>query len=96
MCIVPGEPIRRQDDHGIKFTAPSYIPQTVQSRAVQSGPADAIIDIFMLWQQRPALVLNVLLEQAPLALDGAFVLLMTGQDSGIQCYLHPGPPGVPE
>jgi hypothetical protein len=38
----------------------------------------------------------VLLEHTPLALDGAFVLLMTGRDSGIKCYLHPGPPGVPE
>jgi hypothetical protein len=42
------------------------------------------------------LVLNVLLEYAPLTLDGAFVLLMTGRDSSIECYWHPGPPGVPE
>jgi hypothetical protein len=50
----------------------------------------------MLWQQQPAWVLNVLLEHAPLALDGAFVWLMIGRDSGIECYLHRRPPGVPE
>jgi hypothetical protein len=29
MRIIPGEPIRRQDDHGIEFTAPGRVPQTV-------------------------------------------------------------------
>ena len=96
MRIGPGEPLWRPDDHGIAFTAPGRVPQTVQSRAVQPSPADPIADLFMRWQQRPALVLHVWLEQAPLALEGAFVLLMTGRDSGLECYVQPGPPGVPE
>jgi hypothetical protein len=37
----------------------------------------------MLGQQRPPVVLNVLLERASLTLDGAFVLLLTGRDASI-------------
>ena len=43
MRIVAGQPIRRQDHHGIELTAPRRVPQTVQGRAIQSGAADAII-----------------------------------------------------
>jgi hypothetical protein len=94
--IVTGEPIRRQDDPGIEFAAPGRVPQTIQGRAVQPGPAEAISELFMRWQQRPALVLHVLLEHAPLALEGAVVWLMTGRDAGIEGYGQAGPPGVPE
>jgi hypothetical protein len=50
----------------------------------------------MLWQQRPALVLQVWREHTPLALDGAFVWWMTGRASGIACSWPPGAPEVPE
>ena len=40
--------------------------------------------------------LHVVLEPAALTLAGAFVWLMIGRDSSLECSLHPGPPGVPE
>ena len=50
----------------------------------------------MLGQQRPPVVLHVVLERAPLTLDGAFVLLLTGRDACIECDFHDCPPGVPK
>jgi len=95
MRLGTGEPIRRPDDHGIELAAPGRVTQTVQGRAVQPCPAEAIIDIFRRWQPRPTVVLHVLLAQAPLTLDGAFVWLRTGRASSIECSVPRGPPGVP-
>jgi hypothetical protein len=96
MRIVAGQPIRGQDHHGIELATSGRIAQTVEGRAIKPGAADAIIDILMLGQQGPPVVLNVVLERALLTRDGAFELLLTGRDAGIKCYLHLGPPGVPE
>jgi hypothetical protein len=96
MGIVPGEPIGRHDDDGIKLPTPSGITQPVQGRAIQPRPADAIIALFMLREQDPALLVNVVFEHPSLTLDRAFVLLLMGRDAGIIGYLHRRPPDVPE
>jgi hypothetical protein len=96
MRRVPGEPIRRHDHHGIALPSPRRIAQPVQGWAIQPRPADAIIALFMLGQQGPGLLLNVVFEHASLTLDRAFVLLLMGRDAGIRGYLHRGPPDVPE
>lgn len=91
-----GKPIRRHDDHGLEFAAPRRVTQMVSGRAGSPCPAAAMIAIFMRWPQRPALGLHGLLEQTPLALDGAFGWLMTGRDAGIEGSWPPGSPDVPE
>jgi hypothetical protein len=96
MGVVPGQSIWRQDDHRIEFTTPHRITQPVQCRPIQPGAADPLIDIFVLWQQGPPVVLNVTLECASLTRDGPFVLLLIGRDARIVGYLHLGPPDVPE
>jgi hypothetical protein len=62
MGRVPGEAIGRQDDHGIALPTPSCITQPVQRRPIQPCSTDAIIALFMFWQQGPLLVLNVIFE----------------------------------
>src|SRR5215475_3614442 len=96
MRIIPGQPIRRYDHHGVERAAPSRITQTVEGRAIKPGTADPIINIRMLGQQRPPVVLHMALERAPLTLDGPFVLLLTGRDARIECNFHYCSPGVPE
>jgi hypothetical protein len=95
MHIITGQAIGRQDHHGIELAAPGGVTQPIQGRAIQPGPADPVIEVLMRWQQGPALVLHMVLERAPLTLDRAVLLLLTGRDSCIQGYVHPGPPDVP-
>jgi len=96
MSIGTGQPLWRQDDHSIERATPGRVTQTVQGRAIQPCAADPSIAIFMLWPQRPPLVLNMLLAREPLTLDRAFLLLMIGRDSRLEGYLHTCPPGVPQ
>ena len=95
MRIVAGQAVGRQDDDGIELAAPCGVTQPIQGRAVQPGPTDPIIDVLMRWQQCPALVLNMLLERAPLTLDRAFLLLLTSRDSSREGDFYDGSPGVP-
>jgi hypothetical protein len=83
MRLGAGQPIWRQHDHRVDLPTPSGVPQTIQRWTIQPCATDAIIDILMLGQQYPALVLNVLLEPAPLTLDRTLLLLMTRRDSRI-------------
>jgi hypothetical protein len=96
MRIIPGQPIRRYDHHGVELATSGCVAQTVEGRAIKPGTADPIINRLMLGQQRPPVVLNMVLERAPLTLDGPFVLLLTGRDARIECNFHYCSPGVPE
>jgi hypothetical protein len=96
MRIIPGQPIRRYDHHGVELAATGRVAQTVEGRAIEPGAADAFIAILLLWQPGPPVVLNVVLERAPVTLDGAFVLLLTGRDSRLECDFHDCSPGVPK
>ncbi len=95
MRIIPGESVWRQDHPGIELPTPGCITQPVEGRAIEAGAADTIIDILMLGQQGPSVVLNGLFESVPLTLDGPFVLLLMGRDARIECDFHACPPGVP-
>ena len=65
MRIIPGQPIRRYDHHGVELAVSGCVAQTVEGRAIKPGTADPIINILMLGQQRPPVVLNMVLERAP-------------------------------
>jgi hypothetical protein len=96
MRLIPGESVWREDHPGIDLPTPGGITQLVEGRTIEPGATDTIIDILMLGQQRPSVVLNVRFESVPLALDGPFVLLLMGRDARIECDFHYCPPGVPE
>jgi hypothetical protein len=96
MRVIAREPIGGQHDDGIELAAPSSITTPIQGGPVESCSAQAIIDVLMLGQEVPSLVLNVVLETAPLTLDGALLLLMAGGHSGVECYLHDTSPDTPE
>ena len=93
---MPGQPIRREDPHGVARAAPGCGAQPGEGRAIKPGTADPLIHILMRGQQRPAVVLHMVLERAPLTLDGPFVLLLTGRDTRLECNFHACAPGVPE
>jgi hypothetical protein len=78
MRVIARQPVGGQHDHGIELAAPGGIATPIQGGTVESRSAQAIVQIFMLGQEVPPLVLNVVLETAPLTLDGAFLLLMAG------------------
>lgn len=79
----------RTSRSGAKMTTAARAPR----RAVPPGGAAALVDLCRRWPQRPAMVLQVGLEQASWARAGAVVWWMTGRDAGIACD---GPPGGPE
>ena len=58
MRIMPGESVWRYDHHGIELPTPGGITQPVEGRAIEPGAADTIIDILMLGQQGPSVVLH--------------------------------------
>ena len=85
-----------KEGHFIRFSSDRDYQQSWGTRPIEPGAAHTIIKILMLGQQRPPVVRNVVLERAPLTLDGACVLLLTGRDTCIECDFHSCPPGVPE
>ena len=78
MRIIACKPIGGQHNDSIELAAAGGIPTPVQGGAVESRSAQAIFQIFMLGQEVPPLVLNGVLETAPLTLDRALLLLMAG------------------
>ena len=96
MGIVPGQAIGRPEDHGLERAAAGGGTQSVQGRAIQPGSADPRIKVLMPWQQGPTGVLPRLLEGAPLTLDRAVLLWLTGRDARLKGYWHPCPPDGPE
>ena len=95
MCLMPSESVWRYDHPGLALPTPGGITPPVEGRAIEPGAADTLIDLCMLGQQGPAVVLHVLLESVPLTLDGPLGLLLMGRDARIECDCHDCPPGVP-
>ena len=51
MRITAGEAIRGEDDDGLKFAQARLIPQAVQGWAIETTPADPVIQKAMVWKQ---------------------------------------------
>src|SRR4051812_6499784 len=69
------------------------IAQAIQGRALQAGPAIAIVAENVVAGQHPALLVDMLLEAAELLLNGLIVDLIEGRHADIDCYTHWVPPG---
>jgi len=80
----------------VKFPALRCITQTIQRRAIKAGTIHAVIEIGMVRQQGPPLLLNVMFEQVHLTVDGVLLVLLMRGDAGVKGYLHGEPPDVPK
>jgi len=96
MGIMPGEPIGRQDDHGIAFPPLRGITEPIQPGPIEPRAAEAFVERGVFGQETPLRLVHVLGACLHLAGKGPLLLLMRGGDSGLQSDLHGAPPDVPE
>ena len=93
MDIVAGQPIRSRHHDQFKGGQRGTIPQPIQARPIELGPAIAVIPIDVLFRQMPVgMRRHMGLQAVELLLNGLRLLLTIGRDTDIQGHFHGTPP----
>ena len=93
MHILPREAIRRAYQHQLERGEEGMVPEPIEARAVELGPAVPIVTIDMLLGEMPrGLHRDVGIESGELLVNGLGLLLTAGRDPHIDGDLHRIPP----
>ena len=84
MRMVPGEAIRRQDEHVIDRAHHGPISERIQPRAGQGGPTEAVVSKDQVGIEPIALLVDIGVQARELGLDGAFFNLAITGYSGVK------------